>query len=112
MNVGCTMSMLISILKATDMENTLAMAMSMVNMDMVDMDMEMKRSMAIGTQSNMKPLLCTIDLLDLSPNIVNTRPRSLDIPKLKPLRFNPSTRKLPRFSPSIRKPINLKKRQS
>ena len=52
-----------------DMKNTLATAMSMVNMGM---DTKVRRSMAIGTKSNMKPLVCMIDLLDLSPNIVNT----------------------------------------
>jgi len=93
------MSMLTSILKATDMESTLATATIMVDMGM---DTPMKRSMAIGTKLNTRPLLCMIDLLDLNPNIDNTRPRSLVMFKLKLLRSNPSTRK----------PINLKKRQS
>ena len=47
MNVGCTMWMLTFILKAMDMENTLAMAVSMVNMGM---DSTVRRSMAIGTK--------------------------------------------------------------
>ena len=50
MNVGCTMLMLTSILKAMDMENTLATAVNMVNTGMVT---TVRRSMAIGTKSSM-----------------------------------------------------------